>query len=64
MMATNGDRARQLRRRSMNGTLLFAFGIIAAIAFAVTSSLWLIGVAVIFLVSGVVMLYQVGKALS
>ena len=48
----------------MVGTLLLALGIIAAIAFAVTSSFWLIGAAVIFLVPGVVMLYQVGKSLS
>ncbi len=48
----------------MLGTVLFALGIIAIIAFAVTGSLWLVGVAVILLVPGVVMLYRVGKSLS
>ncbi len=54
----------KMRRNSMYGTLLLAFGIIAAIAFAVTGSVWLIFAAVIFLVPGVVLLYQVGKSLS
>jgi hypothetical protein len=60
----NRDEASQMRRRSIQGTILLALGIIAAIAFAVTGSLWLIGTAMAFLVPGVVMLYQVGKSLS
>ncbi|MCU1239198.1 MAG: hypothetical protein JWP63_7165 [Candidatus Solibacter sp.] len=53
----------QLRRASMFGTMLFALGIIAAIAFVVTGSLWLIGAAAVCLVPAVVMLYRVGQAL-
>ena len=60
----NSDRKSQMRRRSMQGTVLFALGIIAAIASVATGSVWLVGAAVIFLVAGVVMLYQVGKSLS
>ena len=60
----NRDQASQMRQKSMQGTILLALGIIAAIAFAVTGSFWLIGAAVAFLVPGVVMLYQVGKSLS
>ena len=47
----------------MQGTLLLALCLIAAIAFALTLSLWLAGMAVVFLLVGVVMLYQVGKSL-
>ena len=47
----------------MQGTLLLALGFILAIAFAVSGSVWLIGVAGVLLVVGVVMLYQVGKSL-
>jgi len=54
----------QIRRRSMQGTVLFAFGIIAAIASVATGSLWLVGAAVVLLVPGVVMLRRVGKSLS
>jgi membrane protein YdbS with pleckstrin-like domain len=53
----------QMRRKSMQGVVLFALGIIGAIAFAVTSSIWLIGAAAVFLVAGVALLYQVGKSL-
>ena len=53
----------QIRRKSMQGTLLFAFGILAAIAFAVTGSVWVIVASAVFLVSGVILLYQVGKSL-
>jgi hypothetical protein len=60
----NRDQAGQIRRKSMQGIALLALGIMAAIVFAVTGSLWLIGAAVAFLVPGVVMLYQVGKSLS
>ena len=57
------DRKTQLRWKSMLGVVLFAAGIIGAIAFAVTGSFLVIGVAVVFLVSGIVLLYQVGKSL-
>ena len=60
----NSDRKSQMRRRSMHGTVLFALGIMAAIAFVATGSVWLVGAAVVFLVPGVVMLYQVGQSLS
>ena len=43
-------RSNQMRRKSMQGTLLFALGIIGAIVFAVTGSIWAIGVSVVFLV--------------
>ena len=57
------DQKRQVRRKSMSGTMLFALGIIGAIASAVTGSVWVIVVAVVFLVAGALMLYQVGKSL-
>ena len=60
----NSDQASAMRRRSMHGTVLLALGVAAAIAFAATGSLWLIVAAVLFLVPGIVMLYQVGKSLS
>ncbi len=63
VMPVDREGKAQIRRRSMQGTLLFAFGILAAIAFAVTGSIWLIVVSVVFLVAGVVLLYQVGKSL-
>jgi hypothetical protein len=53
-----------MRRRSMQGTGLFALGIIGAIASAVTGSVWVIAAAVVFLVTGVLMRYQVGKSLT
>ena len=57
------DQNRQVRRRSMQGTGLFALGIIGAIAFALTGSLWVIGAAIVFLVAGLLILQQVGKSL-
>ena len=62
--AMNSVRESQMRRRSMLGTVLFALGIIATIAFVATGSVWLVGGAVVLLVPGVVMLYQVGRSLS
>ena len=56
-------RSNQMRRKSMQGTLLFALGIIGAIAFAVTGSIWVAVAAVVLLVAGVLLLYQVGKSL-
>jgi hypothetical protein len=55
---------RQIRRRSMQGTVLFLLGLITLIACIATSSVWLGEAAVAFLVPGAVMLYQVGKSLS
>jgi fatty acid desaturase len=57
------DRNRQLRRKSMYGTVLFLVGLIAAIASVVTRSLWLAVAAAVILVPGGAMLYQVGKSL-
>lgn len=59
----DSNRKSQMRRKSMCGTLFFALGILAAGALVVSGSLWLAGAAVIFLVPGVVLLYQVGKSL-
>jgi len=52
-----------MRRKSMQGTLLFALGILAAIASAVTGSIWVAAAAVVLLLTGVLLLYQVGKSL-
>jgi hypothetical protein len=60
----NSDQKSLMRRKSMYGTALFALGIMAAIVSAVTGSVWLAGVAVAFLLLGLVLLYQVGKSLS
>jgi hypothetical protein len=54
---------RQIRRRSMQGTVLLALGVIALIASVATRSVWFGGAALVFLVPGLVMLYQVGKSL-
>jgi hypothetical protein len=59
----SANRSAQLRRKSMLGTSLLAFGIIAAVVFLVTGSFWLVAVAVVFCVSAVVLLYQVGRSL-
>ena len=53
-----------MRGRSMQGIVLLALGIILAIAFVAAGSVWVAGGAVVFLVAGLVMLYQVGKSLS
>jgi len=60
----NSDQKSQIRLKSMYGTALFALGIMAAIAFVVTGSGWLVGAAVAFLLLALVLLYQVGKSLS
>ena len=60
----NSDQKSQIRRRSMQGTALFILGIIGAIAFAVTGSVWVAGAAGVLLIAGVAMLSQVGKSLS
>jgi hypothetical protein len=56
-------RSNQTRRKSMQGTFLFALGIIGAIVFAVTGSIWVACAAVVLLVTGVLLLYQVGRSL-
>ena len=60
----NSDQKSRMRLRSMYGTVLFALGIMAAIAYVVTGSAWLIGAAGALLLLGLVLLYQVGKSLS
>jgi hypothetical protein len=59
----NSNQRAQTRRKSMQGVVLFTLGIVGAIAFLLTGSPWLIGVAVVLLVLGVAVLYQVGKSL-
>ena len=56
-------RSNQMRRKSMQGTLLFALGILGAIVFAVTGSIWVVAGAAVLLLTGVLLLYQVGKSL-
>ena len=63
MVPLDRDQRREVRRKSMQGTVLFALGIAGAIAFAVTGSLWVIAAATVFLVVGLLILYQVGKSL-
>jgi hypothetical protein len=64
VVAMGSNQKAQIRRRSMQGTVLLALGVIAAIASVATGSLWLVGAAVVLLVPGVVMLRRVGKSLS
>ena len=59
----NSVQTRQTRRKSMLGAVLFALGIVAVIASVATGSVWLVGAAVILLVPGLMLLYQVGKSL-
>jgi hypothetical protein len=47
----------------MLGTVIFALGIMTVVASVATGSVWLAGAAVILLVPGVMLLYQVGKSL-
>jgi len=58
------DQRREIRRKSMYGTLLFLLAILAAITAAVLGSTWLGVVAVILLVPGVVILYRVGRSIT
>ena len=58
------DERREIRRKSMYGTLLFLLAILAAITAAVLGSTWLGVVAVILLVPGVVILYRVGRSIT
>jgi len=54
---------RQMRLKSMLGTVLFAIGIIGAVIFALNGSLLIGLVALVCLVPGLIMLFQVGKSL-
>ena len=58
------ERKKQIRGRSMLGTVLFVLGIAALIASIVIGSVWVAGAGVVLFVPGAVMLYQVGKSLS
>ncbi len=59
-----GDHNKQLRRKSMQGTVYLALGLLAAVAFVITGFAWLATVAVLFCVLGIFLLYQVGRSLS
>jgi hypothetical protein len=59
----NGDRKKELRTKSMLGTLFFTLGIVGAVLFVITGSVWTGVAAVALLASGVILLYQVGKSL-
>jgi hypothetical protein len=59
----NGDRKGKARGKSMLGTTLFALGIIGAVVFLVMGYAWVGVVAVVVLLLGVILLYQVGKSL-
>jgi hypothetical protein len=48
----------------MQGTALFALGIVAAVLALITFSGWLVGIALALLVPAVLMLRRVGKSLS
>jgi hypothetical protein len=60
----NRDRRKEIRRKSMQGTLLFALGIIAAVLSLIVGSAWIAAAATAFLIPAVIILYQVGKSLS
>jgi hypothetical protein len=59
-----GGHKGQMRGKSMLGTTLFALGIVGAVLFVITGSVWVAVAAAVVLVPAVVMLYQVGKSLS
>jgi len=58
----NGDR-KDVRGKSMLGTVLFALGIVGIVIFFFTRSNWVAVAAVACLLPGAVMLYQVGRSL-
>ena len=62
-MPMNNDQRREARRKSMQGTVLFGLGIIAAIAAAITGTIWLAGLAVALLAPAIIVLYKVGRSL-
>lgn len=57
------DRKQLMRRRSMQGTALFALGILAAILAVVLGSAWLAGFAALCLIPAVLILHRVGQSL-
>jgi hypothetical protein len=59
----SANRNPQVKRKSMVGTALLAFGIIAGVAFLGTGSLWLVAVAALLCMTAIVLLYQVGRSL-
>jgi hypothetical protein len=59
----NANRSAQLKRKSMIGTAMLAFGIIAAAAFLVTGSLWMVAGAALLCATAIVLLYQEGRSL-
>lgn len=64
VVAVKNARKAQMRRKSMLGTVLFVLGIMGVIASVAVASLWLSVGAVLILVPGAVMLYQVGRDLG
>jgi hypothetical protein len=47
----------------MQGTLLFALGLIAAVLSLILGSAWVAGAAVALLIPAVILLYRVGRSL-
>ena len=47
----------------MLGTTLLVLGIVAAVIFLMTGSLWLVAIAALSCVLAIVLLYQVGRSL-
>jgi hypothetical protein len=60
----NGDRKGKARGKSMLGTVFFALGTIGALLLVITGYFWMGVAGFAVLVTGVIMLYQVGKSLS
>jgi hypothetical protein len=61
-VAENRSRKKQMRSKSMRGTILFALGIGLAVTSVITGSVWVGVAAAACLLPGVWMLYQVGKS--
>jgi membrane-bound ClpP family serine protease len=60
----NRKNKKQMRGKSMLGTILFALGIVLLVSSVIAGSIWLGVAAVACLLPGVRMLYQVGKSVS
>jgi hypothetical protein len=54
---------KEIRSKSMVGTVLFALGVIALVAAVITRSVWIAGAGAGVLAVAGVMLYQVGRSL-
>lgn len=63
-VAENRKRKKQMRGKSMLGTILFALGIVLLVSSVITGSVWIGVAAAACLIPGVLMLYQVGKSVS